>query len=142
MLSAALLTTMLTLTPALNADSQRYGAEELARGFGASPERLVQAVGELEELGLPVVLDLRLIDDQGRPAAQRAFSASWLEDRTGLRTDAEGRASLRIDARRLDSLQLELPLGLGAELAIDYLEEIGLPARCPSQPATVRAAGC
>lgn len=142
MWNAALLATLLTLAPSLSPDSDRYGAEELARGFGASPQRLVQAVGELEQLGLPVSLELRLLDAEGRPAAGRSFTAAWLEDQTSLLTDAQGRARLSLSADRLDTLQLELPRGLGAELDIDYLEELGLAARCPTQPAVLRAAGC
>lgn len=142
MLNAALLATLIALVPVVGTDSVRYGSEELARGFGARPERLVRAVGELEKLGLPVSLGLRLVDAEGRPAADRELTASWLEDGTGLRTDAEGRATLRLDARRLDTLQLDLPRGLGAELEIDYLGEVGLTARCPTQPAVLKAAGC
>jgi hypothetical protein len=142
MLNAALLATLIALVPAPGVDSARYGAEELARGFGATPERLAQAVGQLEELGLPVNLGLRLVDAEGRPAADRELTATWLEDRTGLRTDAEGRATLRLHADRLDTLQLELPPGVGAELQIDYLGDVGLTARCPTQPAVLKAAGC
>jgi len=142
MLNAALLAALLAITPAHASDSVRVGTEDLARGFGQPTERLVKAVGQLEELGLPVQMQLRLSQADGRPAAGTALTAAWLKDSQVLKTDAEGRATLRLDASRLDTLELSLPAGLRAEVGIDYLDAVGLKAYCPETGALVRAAGC
>lgn len=142
MMLAALLSTLLSLplSPTLSAPTLDVG--DLARGFGASVEQLVNAIGELEELGLPVRLELSLEGLEGQAPEQGAVVVSWRGEATVLRADEGGQVVLSLDKHRLDTLEIRLPPDLRAEIHIPWIDELGLAADCPNSEALLRAAGC
>jgi hypothetical protein len=142
MLSVALLSTLLSLPLSLAPGSVQLDADDLGQGFGASAAQLVSAVSELEELGLPVRLELTLLHADGTAASDASILAAWRDQRSLLHADPEGRVLLSLDGGRLDTLQLALPQGLRAEIEIPWIDELGYDADCRNSDALLIAAGC
>lgn len=142
MMLVAVLSTLLSLPLPMVPGASALDADDFARGFGASAEQLVNAIGELEALGLPVRLELTLEQADGALATDAKVLAAWRGERSLLQADAEGRVRLSLDDHRLDTLQLQLPEGTRAEIAIPWLDELGFAADCPDSETLLRAAGC
>ena len=116
--------------------------DDLGLGFGASAVQLVSAVEELEDLGLPVRIELKLMHADGSVATDASVLAAWRDQRMLLEADAEGRVVLPLDQGRLDTLQLALPQGLRAEIEIPWIDELGYDADCRNTEAVLIVAGC
>lgn len=142
MTPALLLSALLSLPLPLAPGSVHLDADDLGLGFGASATQLVSAVAELEELGLPVRVELHLALPDGSVATDGSVLAAWGDERILLTADADGRVSLPLDDGRLDTLELILPQGLHAEIAIPWIDELGLEADCQTSAAVLIAAGC
>ena len=142
MMLVAVLSTLLSLPMPLAPGAQALDADDFGRGFGASAQQLVNAIDELEELGLPVRLELTLEHADGKAATEASVLAVWRGDRQLLQADEFGRVLLPLADARLDTLQLSLPEGLRAQIAIPWIDELGYAAECPDSETLLRASGC
>ncbi len=142
MLHLVVLSTLLSLPLPLVSGATQFDADDFARGFGSSAERLVSAIDELEELGLPVRIELKLEGPNGELAANIEVLAAWRNERSLLVADEDGSVSLALDGGRLDTLQLAIPEGLRAEISIPWIDELGFTADCPNATPVLIATGC
>jgi len=142
MLHLVVLSTLLSLPLPLVTGANQFDADDFARGFGSSAEKLVSAIDELQELGLPVRIELKLAHPDGAAATGVRVLAAWRDERSLLEADEEGRVVLALDGDRLDTLQLAIPKGLRAEIAIPWIDELGFAADCPNSTPVLIAAGC
>jgi hypothetical protein len=88
---------------------------------------LKQTLGQLQNKGFDTFANATLLDENGKPMAEKEATFVWKSGKDTIKSDDQGQVRMRVSTDKIDELVLEVPAGMKAMVRITDGEGNPLP---------------